>query len=207
MSTVMSTLGRQLNRTRMIAVLGLGLLAQHVQAHIFNGYEEWYASLPQRVFAGDGEALPVSARHSVRIDGRTYRLLRAKAFPGENVYRDDLGRMATLYRSTGYYCIQGAGATSGTASRHVSVYLVERRHGQIRKLPSLFASCLGIGHGVDGAVSFLQARIINYRAAYDADGVAFSHHLLVNGSFATTPDRLEVRFVEPGNFYRFEPGP
>lgn len=170
---------------------------------MFNGYDEFYASLPHRLFSDDREQADVLPRHSVRIGGKEYRLKHALAFPGENIYPEDPGRTATLYRSASHYCVEGIGATSGTGSRHMSVYLITRKDGRIYKLPSLFGSCLGVGRDHDGSISFLQAKIVNYRSAYDADGVTFDGHVLKHNRFSPTPLQLEVRFVEPDNFYRF----
>lgn len=185
------------------ALLLVLLNAQAQEPRVFTSYEEFYASLPDRLFTGSGEDIAVSPRHGVRIDGRRYSFQRTQAFPGESVYAEDLGRTATLYRSASHYCVDGVGATSGTGSRHISVYLIERKSGRSYKLPSLFGSCLGIGRGDSVSVSFLQATIVNYRAAYDADGVSFGEHLLAAGRFSDSATRLELRFVEPGNFYRF----
>ncbi|MBP0599356.1 hypothetical protein J8I26_14650 [Herbaspirillum sp. LeCh32-8] len=179
------------------------LCAQTPEPQTFNGYDAFYASLPHRLFSGDGDQINVSPAHSIRIEGKQYQFKHALAFPGESVYPEDLGRTATLYRSAGHYCVEGIGATSGTGSRHMSVYLIARKDGRIYKLPSLFGSCLGVGRDPDGSIHFLQAKIVNYRAAYDADGVSFDGHTLAHDRFSATPLRLEVRFVEPGNFYRF----
>ncbi|OWY28645.1 hypothetical protein [Herbaspirillum robiniae] len=185
------------------ATLLLCLLNAHAQQpRVFSGYEEFYASLPDRLFTGEGEDIAVSSRHSVRIDGREHRFRRAIAFPGESVYPDDLGRSATLYRSAGHYCVDGIGATSGTGSRHISVYLIDRNKGRSYKLPSLFGSCRALSRSANG-VGFLRADIVNYRAAYDADGVLFSEHVLADDKFLAGSRQLEVRFVEPDNFYRF----
>jgi hypothetical protein len=186
------------------AALLCGLLSAHAQEpRVFDGYDAFYASRPDRIFMGDGEEIAVSPKHEVRIGSERYRLRRAHPFPGESIYPGDLGPSATLYSHADHYCIEGSGATSGTGSRHISVYLIGRKDGRIYKLPSLFGSCLGVGRNADGGIDFLRAKIINYRAAYDADGVVFEGHALARGMFASTPVRLEVRFVEPGNFYRF----
>lgn len=194
-----------MKRRLLITVLLSCLLdTQAQEARIFDDYEELYASLPDRMFTGSGRPLSVSAGHGVRIMGKNYGLQRASAFLGESIYADDLGRAATLYTSDAYWCVEGAGAASGTASRHISVYLIHRKDGQTVKLPSLFGSCLGIARHADGNIGFLQARIINYRAAYDADGVSFHGYQLVKDSFVPTDVRLEVQFLAHDNFYRFK---
>ncbi|NUU04090.1 hypothetical protein [Herbaspirillum robiniae] len=187
------------------ATLLLCLLNAHAQQpRVFTSYEEFYASLPDRLFTGEGEDIAVSSRHSVRIDGKEHRFGRAIAFPGESVYPDDLGRTATMFRSASHYCVEGTGATSGTGSRHQSVYLISRKGGGIRKLPSLFGSCRSIAFDKGRRVHFLQARIINYRSAYDADGVELVEYMDDGKSGIPSGLALRVRFVEAGNFYRFE---
>ncbi|WDZ97523.1 hypothetical protein Herbaro_06950 [Herbaspirillum sp. WKF16] len=186
------------------AALLCGLLSAHAQEpRVFSSYEELYASLPARLFTGDGEEIAVSSRHSVRIDGKQYRLNRALAFPGEDVYPADLGKTATLYRSAGHYCIEGTGSSSGTGSRHLSVYLMEARGARIRKLPSLFGSCKGIALDGEKRIRFFLARIIDYRAAYDAEGVEFIEYADDGKSSVPSGEILRTRFVETGNFYRF----
>ncbi|MCX7219123.1 MAG: hypothetical protein NTY70_09340 [Burkholderiales bacterium] len=91
-------------------------------SEIFDGYESFYQSLPHRLFKG--KAKPISAEDSiVWIAERKINLMKATAFPDEPIFMDDIGTHPALYASKGYFCVEGIGATSGTASRHIAVYI------------------------------------------------------------------------------------
>ncbi|WP_431052190.1 hypothetical protein [Roseateles sp. L2-2] len=140
-------------------------------ARIFDGYEAFYATLPDPLFtAGDarkrsaeGPGQPAGdfwkwsaqgRRHVLAlkgpdavVDGRRLPASRARRFDGEGL-APALGRSATVYANDEAVCIEGVPASaSGTAVRHVRVTLITRPYGAAAKrfeLPSLFASCLGL---------------------------------------------------------------
>jgi hypothetical protein len=175
-------------------------------SEIFDGYESFYQSLPHRLFKE--KAKPIAAEDSiVWIAERKINLMKATAFPDEPIFMDDIGTHPTLYASKGYFCVEGRGATSGTASRHIAVYLIDRKNKRQFKLPSLFASCLSIGKSADGNPTFFAAKIINYRAAYDADGVHFQEYMIDKNLFKKTENEINIEFISNDDFYHFSVKP
>lgn len=176
--------------------------ANAYSSEIFDGYESFYQSLPDRLFTAKGEE--ISAKNNVVwINEKKVNLMKATAFPEEPIFLNDIGSMPTLYREKNYFCVEGIGATSGTASRHIAVYLIDLKTKQKFKLPSLFSSCLSIGKTKQGQATFFEAKIINCRAAYDADGVHFQEYVIDKNLLKKTSREISISFVENENFYKF----
>ena len=94
--------------------------------------------------------------------------------------------------------------TSGSGVRHKAVYLIVMTdvRPKVFKLPSLFASCLGV-RLVEGRPVFDK---IAYEYVDDQEqprGVNFTEYALRNGSFVATGHRVKARFLDSDNFYRF----
>lgn len=200
------------------------------QSPVFEGYDAFYASLPDPLFAsgdlreiratgagdrsgnfwswttaGRAHALEVRGADLI-VDGRRLPAARATRFEGEGV-APSLGRAATVYANADAVCVEGVpGSASGTAVRHVRVSLVTRPYGASARrfeLPSLFASCLGLFRRPADAIGFYRA---NYRWPENASaplGVTFDAFVLKAGAFERGDHQRQATFVEPGNVYRF----
>lgn len=210
-----------------VALLFLPTLA--LAAEVFDGYETYYSSLPNRLFQSSGvelepfilegeqdiryvwQGMAAGSRHKVELkegkiilDGRTWLAKSIKAFPGEAVNAGDLGRGAIAYFSTGWACVENTPASaSGTVVRHKSVYLLRlgtKSRGW--KLPSLFASCQGVRF-LNGQVRF---DMLEYRYQDDNDepaGVVFNEYAIKSGRFVPLVGKRFASFTEEGNVYRF----
>jgi hypothetical protein len=152
------------------AIIGLCVFTD-ATAQTFDGYETYYATLPDRVFSPTDKhplatewTYPGKRRHvwNEKVDGRLRRVTLADnvlaingrrfttggatRFPDETP--GELGGNAALYVNKSHACVEGALASaSGMASRHTQVYLVVEpffKNANAYVLPSLFASCLGL---------------------------------------------------------------
>ncbi|MDF3836060.1 hypothetical protein P3W85_24355 [Cupriavidus basilensis] len=197
---------------------------------IFDGYESYYASqsgalfnardsktlqsyslYPDNTVQQGWEGIANGHRQSVKVadgniqlNGRKLRLTRARLFPGESTTPDDLGRGTEVYFANGYVCLENTpSSASGTAARHMAVYLIRTGSTpQLFKLPSLFASCLGIRR-VGGDIAFPRVTY-DYALQRDVpDGVVFTEYRLRGQGFVATSRQVAARFVEAGNVYRF----
>ena len=218
---------------RLAAALCLLLPAIPVASPIvFDGYEAYYATLSDRLFeaktAVELEAYSLEGsesahfrwagiaqgqRHVVEIrkgalsiDGHVLRLRSARVFPSETATDEDLGRGSVAYVATGWMCVENVPASaSGTAVRHKSVYLVRLGQAKLQawKLPSLFASCLGIRRR-DGQVRFDKVEY-RYSEGHDTPaGVVFKdYEIRSDKTFASTGLERVASFLEPENVYRF----
>jgi hypothetical protein len=115
---------------------------------VHGGYEAYY-STQNHLFTTTTAAHFSSSRNAVvHWQGKRIELARAKRFPGEFTVNDGLGTNAKAYERPQFACIKGKpSSASGTAARHISVYLMEMRPNRQAakyKLPSLLASCLGV---------------------------------------------------------------
>ena len=202
-------------------------------AEPFEGYEAYYATLPDTLFKAEsavtleahgspsGDTVRLSGRggasgngtHSIEVgngnlivDRQAARIKAARVFPGETVSTGDLGRGTVAYFATGWACVENTpSSASGTAVRHKAVYLL--RTGGLDplawKLPSLFASCTSIRRTKD-QIRFDKAAY-RYNPGQDFPaGVLFKEYLISSkNDFAPTGNSRSVSFVEPENVYRF----
>jgi hypothetical protein len=86
------------------------------------------------------------------------------------------------------------------------MYLIDMRKpkaARLYKLPSLFASCLGIRADRHGHILFDAVSYIHEDGADDPVGVRLREHRISGGSFLATGRTVVARFVEPGNVWRF----
>lgn len=199
-------------------------------ATVFDGYEAYYATLPHRLFEGQGLELQpyslegddrirfgwqgtVNGRQKkievrdglLRINGRTLNRQRVKAFSDEIPSDSDLGLGTTAYFAVGWTCVENTPTSaSGSAVRHKAVYLIKQtgRTQQVWKLPSLFASCTAI-RVQNNLVSFDK---VSYRYSDGHDepqGVEFTEYCIKGNMFIATPNKRSATFVDPGNVYKF----
>ena len=83
------------------------------------------------------------------------------------------------------------------------MYLIDRKSKKIFKFPSLFSSCFTLGKDKNQHITFFDAKIINYRAINDADGVKFQEYVLKGEKVSKTSKKIRVKFLNNENFYRF----
>ena len=199
-------------------------------ATTFDGYEAFYASLPDTLFQGDGVQLQpyamegddemrygwqgvaagrwqaLEVRNGVlTINGRVLKRSRIHPFPGEAVGETDLGMGTVAYFSPSWTCVENTpSSASGSAVRHRVVYLIKRgvKGYEGWRLPSLFAHCT--------SVRMKNQRILVQEASYRyvegkdvAAGVTLTEFALLKGKFAPTGVRRSMTFVESGNVYKF----
>lgn len=197
--------------------------------HIYDGYEAFYATLPNPLFTADdartrnptglgepaGDFWKWTARGKAHvlsligadalIDGRRLPAAHAQRFDGEG-RAPALGRSATVYANDEAVCIEGvSGSASGTAVRHVRVTLITQPYGPAAKrfeLPSLFASCLALTR-IDGGIGFYRVRYRWQKTAPAPEGVTFEAFALKGDAFLPLQQVVTATFVEPDNVYRF----
>lgn len=198
---------------------------------VYDGYEAYYSTLPSPLFqeAGrqllrpysvpkndgirfawegrvNGEARRVALEGgTIRLGNQSFRISAAKAFPGETLHKSDLGTGTEAFFHQDYVCLENTPATaSGTAVRHKSVFLL--RVGvkpKAFKLPSLFASCLGIRLADGQQLTFDKVEYV-YQSDKDyPSGVIFSEYSLRGDEFVATGVATHATFVDPENVYRF----
>lgn len=212
----------------------VALLMAPVVAHAgttFEGYEAFYATLPDTLFHGPGVELQphasvgdehlhyawrgvVAGRRqalelrngAVTLNGRVLSRRRVHAFPGETVDRQDLGMGSVAHFAPGWLCVEGTPASaSGSAGRHRAVYLIRRgkRTDDAWRLPSLFGHCASI-RLTRQQILVLQA---TYRYAEGQDmatGLTLHEFALVQGTFKPTGATVSLVFPEPGNVYKLK---
>lgn len=212
----------------LIALLMAPVLAQ--AATTFDGYEAFYASLPDTLFHGDGIQLQpyamdgddemrygwqgvVAGRRQalevrdgvLTINGRVLKRSRIQPFPGEAVGETDLGMGAVAYISPNWTCVENTPTSaSGSAVRHWVVYLIRgaTKGYEAWKLPSLFAHCTSIR--LKGKEVLVQEASYRYIDGKDEPtGVVFREYSLTKGRFGPTDVTRSITFVEPGNMYKF----
>ncbi len=197
---------------------------------VFDGYEAYYNSLPNRVFQDQGiELQPYSLEGDevvrygwsgmaagrpqkvevregqLKIDGRVLPTKRVKAFRDEVAHEADLGHGTTAYFSPGWICVENTpSSSSGTAVRHKAVYLIRQtdKKQEAWKLPSLFASCTGIRW--QGKLPQFDKAEYRYLDGQDEPlGVVFKEYVIRGNKFVATGGTRSTTFVEPGNVYKF----
>ena len=213
---------------RILALLIAPVLAQ--AATTFDGYEAFYASLPDTLFHGDGIQLQPYAMEGddemrygwqgvaagrrqtlelrdgvLTINGRVLKRSQIQPFPGEAVGETDLGTGTVAYFSPNWTCVENTPTSaSGSAVRHQVVYLIKRglKGYEAWKLPSLFAHCTSIRtKGKQILVQQASYRYVEGKA--DPAGVNFREFSLTKGRFVPTGARQSITFVETGNVYKF----
>lgn len=203
-------------------------------ATVFDGYEAYYASLPNRMFQSQGIALQpyslegddvvryawqgkAAGRHQrielrdgrLQINGRFLLPKQVKAFPDETVSETDLGAGTAAHFAAGWLCVENTPpSASGTAVRHKSVYLIKQEGKQHRgwKLPGLFASCSGIRQ--QGRLILVDQARYRYLEGQDQPaGVVFDEYRIRGDRFVATGHTRTSTFVEAGNVYKFSVAP
>lgn len=212
----------------LIALLMAPVLAQ--AATTFDGYEAYYASLPDTLFHGEGIQLQsyamegddemrygwqgvVAGRRQalevrdgvLTINGRVLKRSRIQPFPGEAVGETDLGMGAVAYFSPNWTCVENTPTSaSGSAVRHRVLYLIRRaaKGYEAWKLPSLFAHCTSIRlKGKEVLVLEASYRYVDGKD--EPTGVVFREFSLTKGRFVPTEVTRSITFVEQGNVYKF----
>ncbi|AUH51788.1 hypothetical protein CXB49_13640 [Chromobacterium sp. ATCC 53434] len=199
---------------------------------LFDGYEAYYSTLPGQLFRGGSHGLaPFGSEGSeaviygwtgrdagrphavelhdgwIKIDGKALRMRSVKAFPGEVINAEDLGRGAEAYFADGWACIEGTPpSASGTAVRHKSVYLIQlSKQRQAWKLPTLFASCLGVRMKA-GLPAFDKVQYRYQDGNDEPAGVSFTEYAIKGGMYVEAGNVCSAAFVEAGNVYKFTLG-
>jgi hypothetical protein len=178
---------------------------------VYDGYESYY-SAQNHLFTSttriqvSGTRNTVILWHEKRID-----LARAKAFPGEFTVNDDLGSDAKAYENFPFACIEGQSASSsGTAVRYMSVYLMQMQTNRqviTYKLPSLFASCLGVRLDAFKRPLFDNADYIYASGSDIPTGVKLEEYMIDKDKFIPTGHSVVLDFVEPENVWKFRVHP
>ncbi|AAQ59799.1 hypothetical protein [Chromobacterium violaceum] len=217
---------------RRLAWIALCLPFGAQAGNLFDGYEAYYTSLPGQLFRGGSHELEPFSREGsedviygwkgrdagqqhavelrdgrIKIDGKAFPVRSVKPFPDEVVNAGDLGRGAEAYFAPGWACIEGTPpSASGTAARHKSVYLIQLRKRQAWKLPTLFASCLGVRIKA-GLPAFDKVQYRYQDGNDEPAGVTFTEYAIKGGMYVEAGNVRSAAFVEAGNVYKFTLGP
>ncbi len=197
---------------------------------VFDGYEAYYATRPDRLFRTPGVELTPYAiegedglRHGwqgqvngrvqrveqkdgqVRINGRRLPARRIHIFPGESISDTDLGMGTTAFFAKDWVCLENTPmSASGTAVRHQMVYLIKPTAKGLEawKLPSLFARCAGIRQS--GRTIVVDEANMRYAPGQDwPSGVTVKAHAIRRQAFVPTTGGWSGTFTEPDNVYKF----
>lgn len=219
---------------QLMATLGAVLLLPALSAcaaKVFDGYEAYYRTLPNRLFPGHGHALTsaslegddaeryewhgraagrqqkaVIREGQLSLNGQVLRPRLAKVFPGEFVGETDLGFGTTAYFAPGgWSCFENTpSSASGSAVRHKVVYLIKqsRQHQKAWLLPSLFASCQAI-RWHNEMVLFSKATYRSQPGSDESPGIVFDDYVIRGHEFAAIGTHQRTQFIEPVNVYKF----
>lgn len=174
---------------------------------VYDGYEAYYQT--RNILFTSTTPLHFSGSRNTVVSWRGKRidLSRAKAFPGEFTINDDLGSDAKAYDNYSFACVEGqSSSASGTAVRHMSVYLMEmtsNRQVMIYKLPSLFASCLSVRLDAFKRPLFDNASYIYPPGAELPTGVRLDEYVIDKDKFVPTGHSAVLEFIEPENVWKF----
>jgi len=177
-------------------------------ATVFDGYPAYYSGLERTLFKENSSTKFKGMKNqSLYWEGHRFRLNQATIFANETATDEDLGLDPRAYKYASYGCAEGIVASaSGTAGRHQSVYLIDmsnHRKPKLYKLPSLFASCLGIRFDSQKRVAFDKASYTYDAGADRPSGVAFQEYVIDQGNFQPAGRTVRLRFTEPDNVYKF----
>ncbi|MYM38644.1 hypothetical protein [Duganella qianjiadongensis] len=188
--------------TSLILTLSLAISNELAQS-----YQDYFSALPRQVFPPEAiKPAPNFADDHLFWKGSRVSLAGARAFPTEKISPGDLGSHPTFYQSRKLACIEGQpSASSGTAVRHFSVYLIDRPHRKtvIYKLPGMFGSCQNVRKAQNGVILFDD---INYRYKPGTDipyGINFTEYRIEHGRFSATGKIRYARFIEQDNVWKF----
>jgi hypothetical protein len=197
---------------------------------VFDGYESYYATRPDRLFRTPGVALTPYAiegedgvRQSwqgqvngrvqrvelkdgqVRINGRRLPAQRIHIFPGESISDTDLGMGTTAFFTKGWVCLENTpSSASGTAVRHQMVYLIKPTAKGLEawKLPSLFGRCAGVRQR--GQTIVVDEARMRYAPGQDwPSGVTVKAYAIRGQAFVPANGGWSGTFTEPDNVYKF----
>lgn len=174
---------------------------------ILDGYEAYYSAQNSLFNTTTSFHFRGSRNAVVFWRGRRIDLAKARAFPGEFTKNDDLGPDAKAYEHFPFACVEGqSSSASGIAVRHISVYLMEIRSNQqivVHKLPSLFASCLGVRLNAFKRPLFDNAVYIYPSGADLPSGVRLDEYVIDKNKFSPTGHSVALEFIEPENVWKF----
>ena len=197
---------------------------------VFEGYDAYYSTLPAPLFdssekvllepysmrpdsdiklawegeIGGGRHKLVLDKGTIRLDRHVFKIKAARVFPAETPDASALGIGTGAFYSDDYVRLENTPASaSGSAVRHKAVYLIKTSNRPAAtKLPSLFASCLGI-RLIDGRPVFDRIEYLYEGNQDQPSGVTFSEYVLRGDSFAATGHAVTAKFVDSENVYRF----
>lgn len=175
---------------------------------VYEDYDAYYQT--RTGIFRNAAALRIEGTRNAVVHWRNQRieLKGAKPFPREITVNDDIGTDAVSFESAPYACIEGQSASSsGTAVRHMSVYLLDANGGgkvKAYKLPSLFAACSEVRLDREGRPLFFEAAYVYAEGSDNAIGTLLREYVISLGEFARTGHAVTTRFVEPENVWKFE---
>lgn len=174
---------------------------------VYDGYDAYY--IKRHGLFTTTTMFQFSGPHNsvVLWKGKQVDLTRAIPFPGEFTVNDDLGSHINGYENFPFACIEGqSSSASGTAVRHMSVYLIKATRDRTfisYKLPSLFASCLGVRLDSFNRILFDKDDYI-YTAGNDMPaGVRLNEFFIDKKTFKPTGHFVELEFTESENVWKF----
>jgi hypothetical protein len=145
----------------------------------------------------------------IAINGTRIPLSKAHIFDNEQADTTPDLVPDYLYFSKNYLCIEAVyPSASGTAARHKSVYLIETKKLNAKKLvlyklPSLFGSCLGVRLTSNNLISFDKISYL-YESADKPTGVIFEEQIIHHHEFTLSNKKVVAKFLIPDNVYKFE---
>lgn len=197
---------------------------------IYEGYDAYYDSWPERLFFAQGfdlKAYSIRGSKDIHIgwsgiiqghrrkieihngvliiDGYVAKSRSISTFLGETLNEDEFGIGSTAFFAPEWVCVENTPmSASGTAVRHKAVYLMHLSSKKIQtwKLPSLFAACGGIRKKGPHVVF----ERVEYRYQPNQDdpvGVVFREYTIKGSSFFSLGRNRFATFIEPGNVYKF----
>lgn len=175
---------------------------------VYEDYDAYYQT--RKGIFRNAAALRIDGTRNAVVHWRNQRieLKGAMPFPREFAVNDDIGFDAVSFESSAHACIEGQSASSsGTAVRHMSVYLLDANGGgkvKAYKLPSLFAACSEIRLDREGRPLFFDAAYVYAEGSDNAIGTSLREYVITQGEFVRTGHAVTTRFLEPENVWKFE---
>jgi hypothetical protein len=200
---------------------------------VFDGYEEYYATMPGQLFRGEGNSVetgfmtddpdtPVyfwsskvsgKERHVklrngvITIDGKIINPFDSKSvryFRGEAPSQDNFDGSALIWFSTDWMCLEGHPGNGKYGSRHSAVYLIKWKEKKPRAW--ILPSLFASCNGIRLQNDRIEFDKVEYHPKNDVDnatGLVFTTHSIINGKFVASGQKRHATFIERDNAWKF----
>jgi hypothetical protein len=151
-------------------------------------------------------------QNRIVVNGKTYRFMRATAFPGEYasyIFPEsaEVFVAARTHTHPPLLCLEGHGSASGEASsRYKQIFVVVNPLARIPaflQLPGLLSSCRAVLVTKDGKLAFPKNGYLFDDAHASRVGLSVSYYTFEGQRFVPTRDVLQLKFTHAENPFQF----